>query len=267
MNAQGGFEPHVIALGEGQRRALALHCTMAFGGAWAGFSKAMPELTLVTPDMPSHGKSVDWDGVSSFGDTVFAGSLKAMDAAPMDVIGHSFGAMTALRIGVKHPERVRSLTLIEPVFFAIAQRDAPDTLDAHDQDAEPFKTAVAEGDFETAARFFNRMWSAGGPPWATLPNRTRNAMVRGVRVVPDTYDLLYNDTAGLLGEEGVTNVQIPTLLIRGEHAHSSITSVNNGLVERMPNASQAVIEGAGHMAPISHPKEVAEVVRPFLAAI
>lgn len=265
MTGQAGFTPHTAILGTGERRALALHCTMAFSRAWAGFSKLMPELTLVAPDMPSHGSSDDWDGTSSFGDTVFEASLAAMDDAPMDVIGHSFGAMTALRLAARHPSRIRSLTVIEPVFFAIAMRDAPHTMEHHDVASAPFKSAIAAGDMVTAARTFNQMWGANGPAWESIPERTRAAMVRGVRVVPNTYDLLYEDEAGLLAPDGLALVEVPTLMLRGAEAHPSVAAVNDGLVAMMPNATQDVVPGAGHMAPISHPAACVDLVRPFFA--
>lgn len=254
-----------MTLGHGDRQALALHCTMAFGGAWSGFSKALPELTLIAPDMPSHGRSDDWDEESSFADTVFAGSLAAMDDAPMDVIGHSFGAVTALRLAVTHPDRVRSLTVIEPVFFAVAIQDKPETLAMHDADAQPFRDAIEAGDRETAARAFNRMWSAEAPKWHDMPERNRVAMTRAIHVVPDTHAFLYDDTANLLAPDALAVCSIPTVILRGEHAHAAITATNDGLAARMPNAVQAVIAGAGHMAPISHPQEVAESVRELLA--
>jgi len=265
MNPQAGFAPHLMTLGSGARRALALHCTMAFGGAWKGLADAMPDLTLVAPDMPSHGRSADWDENSSFGDTVYEASLAAMDGTPMDVIGHSFGAMTALRLAVAHPDRIRSLTVIEPVFFGIAERDAPQTLGAHDEAATPFKDALKAKDMETAARLFNKMWSTDAPKWDTLPERTRAAMVRGVHVVPDTYGLLYDDTAGLLEPGALDDLHVPTLVMRGELAHPAIMAVNDGLAGRIPGAVQAVIKGAGHMAPITHPQACADEIRPLLA--
>ncbi|NNK16740.1 MAG: alpha/beta hydrolase [Sulfitobacter sp.] len=254
-----------MTLGKGKRRALALHCTMAFGGAWKGLSNALPELTMLAPDMPSHGRSPDWDEVSDFSDTVYAGTLSVMDEGPMDVIGHSFGAVTALRLAVAHPERVRSLTVIEPVFFAVALQDAPETLAQHDSDAQPFRDAIEAGDRETAARTFNRMWSAEAPKWDDMPERNRAAMVRAIHVVPDTHAFLYDDTAGLLDPGALDACTIPTVVLRGEHAHPAISANNDGLAARMPNAVQSVIEGAGHMAPISHPEAVADVLRELLS--
>lgn len=252
-------------LGRGPRKVLALHCTLAFGGAWADVAKTLgDEVTLIAPDMPSHGRSENWDEVSDFNDTVFAASAAQLGDEPMDVIGHSFGAATALRLGVKYPERVRSMTLIEPVLFVIAARDAPDLLAEHEALAAPFTEVMKTGDRALGARTFNRMWSSEGT-WDTMPERSRQAMIRAIHVVPDTQDFLYEDTYGLL-EPGVLDaIDIPTVLMRGEHALPAICAINTGLARRMGNASEVVIDGAGHMAPISHPVPTSEAIRDLLA--
>ncbi|MEP5727903.1 MAG: alpha/beta hydrolase [Sulfitobacter sp.] len=265
MRPQPGFAPYIATLGTGARPALGLHCTMAFGGAWAGVSKCLPDLTLTVPDMPSHGRSADWDETSDFADTVFTSSLAAMGDAPMDVIGHSFGAVTALRLAAQHPERIRSLTMIEPVFFVIAQADRPETLTSHDENAKPFLDAIASGDRENAARAFNKMWSTDAPRWHDIPERNRAAMTRAIHVVPDTHSFLYDDAAGILAPAELSDCHVPTLIIRGEHAHPAITATNDGLAKRMPKATQCVIDGAGHMAPISHPQPVAKALRELFA--
>lgn len=264
MSAQAGFAPNVTTLGSGARRALALHCTMAFGGAWTGLANALPDLTLIAPDMPSHGRSADWDEVSDFGETVFQASLAAMDDTPMDVISHSFGAMIALRLAVEAAEKVRSLTVFEPVFFAVARADAPDTLDLLDAQGVDFNDTLASGDRDAAARSFNSMWSDGSAPWGSLSERSRLAMARAVHVVPDTVQFLYDDTAGLLAPGALDGCTIPTLVVRGALSVPVITATIDGLASRMPNARAVVIEGAGHMAPITHPQAMAEAISPLL---
>jgi len=238
---------------------------MAFGGAWAGLAKCLGDrLTLVAPDMPSHGRSADWDGSSSFADTVYAAALSVMGDEPLDIIGHSFGAATALRLAVEHPGRIRSVTMFEPVFFAVALADAPDAVVDHDARAADFFAAIARGDRPLAARAFNRMWSDGAP-WDSLPERTREAMTRAIHVVPDTMRFLYDDCAGILAPGVLEAVATPTLLLRGELAIPAVIATNDGLARRMADAQQAVIAGAGHMAPISHPAGVAEAIAPLLA--
>ena len=264
MTGQLGFVPHVTTLGAGPRRALALHCTMAFGGAWAGVAKAATDLTLVAPDLPSHGGSADWDETSDFCEMVYGALLATMDDGPMDLIGHSFGAAIALRLAVTHPEKIRSLTVIEPVFFAVALQDAPETMAQHNAVAKPYIDALNAGDHETAARTFNRMWSVDAPKWEAMAPRTRAAMTRAIHVVPAQHDFLFHDTSGLLQPGALDACTIPTLIMRGQHANPAITATNDGLAARMPNATQSVIEGAGHMAPISHPVAVAAAMRGLL---
>lgn len=242
---------------------------MAFGGAWAGVARALSgHITLIAPDMPSHGKSDDWDEVSHLSDTAVISAASAMDDAPMDVIGHSFGAMTALRIAVSYPERVRSLTVIEPVFFAISRQDAPDTIESYESHSEPFAQAVQDRDWETAARAFNGMWSDdAAPSWDSLPERTRAAMVRGVHVVPGSRSVLYEDDRGLLRPGGVDAIAVPTLMLRGQNADPAIIAANDGLVARIPDARQAIVPGAGHMAPITHPDATAAIWKQFLDTV
>lgn len=255
---------HVRRLGEGSRPVLALHCTIAHGGAWKGLVRELgQEAAFVAPDMLSHGRSPDWDGHGDFQDRI----LEIADTQltePMDVIGHSFGATVALRLAVERPELVRSAVLIEPVFFAVAQLDAPDLVAAHGRAAQPYQEALEAGDAALAARLFNRMWSTeDSPRWPQLPESTRAAMIRGVHVVPMVDNALFADRAGLLKPGAMDRARMPIKLLRGTLTHPVIGAINDGLVRRLPNASAATVDGAGHMAPITHAAETAGIIRRF----
>ena len=113
------------SFGNGPRKVLAVHCTLAHSGAWRGVAAAMgSEVTFVTPDMLTHGRSPDWDKQGDF-QTRNTQAIEPLLEEPMDVVGHSFGATVALRLALAHPDKVRSLTMIEPVFFAVAAIDDP----------------------------------------------------------------------------------------------------------------------------------------------
>lgn len=250
--------------GEGPRDVLALHCTLAHSGAWKGLERAMKgEARFVSFDMPSHGRSADWDGKSDY----FADGFKQAAALlenGMDVLGHSFGAVIALRVAALAPEKVRSLTLIEPVFFKAAMDQAPDVLEAHDAQAKPFHDAYWDGDHELSARLFNRMW-ANGMQWEDLPEPARAAMVRAISVVPACSPAIYDDSEGLLEPGALDALTMPVRLLRGDQSHPVIKPVLEGLADRLPNARIEVIEGAGHMLPLSHAADTAAILRAVFA--
>lgn len=254
---------YVRRMGEGARQLLALHCTLAHSGAWSGMSQALGDATLIAPDMLSHGRSPDWDGRSDFFDAVTAHAKDQM-IAPMDIIGHSFGAMIALRLCIECPERVRSAVLIEPVFFAVARHDAPELFARHERDAQPVDDAFAAGDTAMAARLFNRMWGASsGPKWPDLPDRTRAAMIRGIDVVPAVHGALFDDAAQLLETARLGRASMPVLLLAGTDTHPVLPAICEGLRTRLPSATSAIVDGAGHMLPITHPHETAALVQDF----
>ena len=261
MSGQAGFHPHVTTLGAGPHRILALHCTMAFGGAWGGIAKVLgPQAQLICPDMPSHGRSPDWDEKSDFGDTVFASAVDTLGQGPMDVVGHSFGAAIALRLALAHPDRVSRLVLFEPVLFAVALADDPDSMGDHDSRASPFMQALARGERQEGARAFNRMWSGAGQ-WGRLPQSTKDAMARAVHVVPGTTPFLYDDAKGILKPGVLGGLNMPVLLMSGADTLDAVKATNAGLARRIgANAQQVVIAKAGHMAPITHPVELGTAI-------
>ena len=252
----------VRQFGTGPRPVLALHCTIAHSGAWRGLAGALEGgATLTTPDMLSHGRSPDWDRQGDYQDRSVAAVAHLLDPG-MDLIGHSFGATIALRLATEYPDKVRSLTMIEPVFFAVALQDAPEAQADHDRVAAGFSAAMATGDEALAARLFNRMWSTeAAPRWPDLPEQTRAAMIRAIHVIPACHTSLYDDAPGLLAPGVLDRITCPSLLLRGSLTHPVIGVVNEGLAARLPAAVSQVIPGAGHMLPISHPAETAASIR------
>ena len=266
---QGNALPQPVfvrELGQGPRRVLAVHCTLAHSGAWRGLAGEMgEEITITAFDMLSHGRSPDWDGQGDFQDRNTEAGAQFLTPEPMDLIGHSFGATVALRLAVAFPERVRSLTMIEPVFFAVALQDDPAPLADHDAELGGFVDAMTAGDAALGARLFNRMWSAGGARWPDLPEATRAAMTRSIRVVPACRASLYEDRAGMLKPGVLDRVTAPALLLRGSNTHPVIGVINDGLARRLRDAQNHVVQGAGHMLPISHPAETATELRALFA--
>lgn len=250
---------HARHFESGARRVLALHCMLAHGEVWRPVAEHLPSVSVTAPDFPSHGMSPDWDGDMDFHDTCLAAVVPFLDDQAIDIVGHSFGGTIALRLAVEHPERVRSLTLIEPVYFAVLKQSAPRILEDHLVAAQPYADAIASGDYETGVQRFTSMWGAG-VPWESMTLAARQYLIDRTHLVPAQYPAIFEDRQSVLSQERLARVNMPVLLVRGDQSLDVTAHINSALAEHLPNARQTTIEGAGHMAPITHAAETAAVI-------
>ncbi|GKY86988.1 alpha/beta fold hydrolase [Sinisalibacter aestuarii] len=259
-----GFPTHVTRSGSGARRAVFLHCSLAHSGAWAPAQAVLAErLDMVCFDRPSHGRSGAWDGEGGAAGLLdltarIAGALAGEGA---DIVGHSFGGIAALRLALTRPDLVRSLTLIEPPLFA-AIRGGP-RFAAHAGAMERFEAALAAGDRMKAAEIFNAALSPESP-WSEMTQAARAGLARRIHLIADENPVTLDDIAGLLAPGGLDAVDRPVLLIGGDLSPPIMDEVMSALAARLPAARRAVIAGAGHMSPVTHPQAVAGEIARFL---
>ncbi|WP_244437622.1 alpha/beta fold hydrolase [Roseivivax isoporae] len=241
---------------------LFLHCALAHSGAWKGVAERLSDrIDAVAPDMPGHGRSADWDGTGDLHDVVTGIAGSFLDdgslGTPVHLVGHSFGGTVALRLAEAHPDRVASLTLVEPVLFAAARGHAPEAFAGHVAEFGPIRAAFDAGRREEAARIFTTLWGDPARGWDDLSAAQRAALGAGMAYVLATDGALMEDSRGLLAPGRPEAVTAPTLLIRGAETRPVVAGIHAGLEARLPNAREVVVPQAGHMVPITHPDAVA----------
>ena len=64
--------------------------------------------------------------------------------------------------------------------------------------------------------------------------------------------------------EALPSIAVPTLVVVGELDEAFLAG-SRYMTEKMPDAELAVIAGAGHAPPVTHPAEFNAVLRAFLA--
>ncbi|WP_138934904.1 alpha/beta fold hydrolase [Roseovarius arcticus] len=262
---KGGFGTSWTTFGQGPRAALLIHCSLAEAGVWGSMARDLSgALTMTAFDLPGHGRSDVWDARGEMS-AVCAGIAAdfAKDAAPMDVIGHSFGAVVALKLAIERPDLVRSLVMIEPVFFAVGLRARPDACAAHLAEKHAFDVAMAAGDLALAAQGFVAAWG-GGRPWSKFSADQQARIAQQMPLIAAAGPALYDDVGGMLEPGVLEAVNIPVLLLEGSDAPAIIPAINEGLASRLPNAQRGVIGGAGHMSVATHPAQVSAEVLRFL---
>jgi pimeloyl-ACP methyl ester carboxylesterase len=253
--------------GQGARRALALHCSLAHSGAWSGLAAALSDLlTIDAFDLPGHGRSADWDGTTDLHRLATAAAAAWAEPGPVDLIGHSFGATVALRLAEERPELVRSLVLVEPVLFAAARGTDPVAHDRHVAHHRSFAALLAAGDRAAAAAMFHAEWGAG-ESLAALPESQRAYILARIAMILAADRVLLDDAEGLLAPGRIEAVSVPVLLVDGALSPPVIDAVMTALARRLTRPRRVTVPGAGHMVAISHAAAVADAVRAHLAAV
>lgn len=247
------------------RPVLALHCSLAHGGAFNGLAGQLSGISLMAPDLIGHGKAPDWDGTGDFHAAATAQALAVMQGRKMDLIGHSFGGTLALRLALEHPGLVRSLTLIEPVYFAAAKAAKDPAWDDFITDHRQFGEMIAHGDRLAATRQFHAIWG-GDTGFDSLPGRMQTYMADRIHLVTAPWNVVLDDAPGLLAPGRLEGLDLPVLILEGSESPAIIAAVNRALAARLPQAERAVVAGAGHMLPLSHADTVAALVQRHLAA-
>jgi pimeloyl-ACP methyl ester carboxylesterase len=184
--------------------------------------------------------------------------LATLDAAGVEravLIGNSFGGGVALRAAVVAPERVSALVLVS----ALAPGLEPS---AQLQSAWEEEEAAFESDgIDAAVRAVVKAWTL---PDATPELRERIATMQRRAYELDEPDLpapvdpLDQDPAALQG------LTMPTLILYGEHDMPDFRDGAARLADQISGSRQAVLDGAGHLAPLETPRSFREHLLGFL---
>jgi lipase len=251
-----------------KRPVLALHPSLAHGGAFAALAAALPDADITAPDMIGHGRAPAWDGYSDLHSACTRDALMQAEAlakasgGPIDLIGHSFGATLALRMALERPELLRSIVLIEPVLFAAARADGAPEYRAFATEHALFAALLDSGDLQAAAGEFQRHWG-DGQDFDGLPAAIRAYITHRLPLIVAQSAGLVEDSGGMLGYGRLESCPLPILLLRGTTGPRVISAIHRALIARLPNAQETIITGAGHMLPITHAPQAALAIRRF----
>ena len=239
-----------------------LHSSSSHSGQWKQLSDRLRDrFRVLAPDLHGYGKSdpLPADDRPYFrDDTAIVNMLMDNLDAPAHLVGHSLGGTIAVRVALERPDRVASLTLIEPVLFNLLEESEDPSRVPYLEVAHAMIVLVRFGDREGAARLFMDYWLGPGTLDA-MDERTRDYTIRTVDRVADDWFGISTHAPGAL-----TTVSPPTLLLCGEQTQPSTRRITEILREALPDAEYREIPGAGHMSPLTHPAPVNEIITEFI---
>lgn len=237
-----------------------LHSSMSSGEQWQRLRHQCSNETSC-PDLLGYGQSPLPDSPSdSFSIRHEIEALQGrLYQQPFHLVGHSFGAATALQIARRFPEQILSLSLFEPVAFHLLPEAHP-ALSAIRTVQQTIDSELSAGRPAQAAEFFIDYWNPAGT-FQRLSQQTQQQFTISIRKVAMDFSALMNEPSG---PEALSSIQCPILLLEGAHSTETAHAVINTLTQTFPDAEKHRLL-CGHMGPITHPELVNPLVSQFIA--
>lgn len=240
-----------------RRVVVLVHGTRMSRAQWNQYPPLLPDVELITVDLPGHGDRAGAEFTAEAALAVIdeamgrAGAVRADDRGQEPAVvlaGHSLGGYLAMMWAAEHPGRAGALVLIG----ASADPRGPLT-----GVYRGFARVLPHVGPERMARVANAVIRAVGggrsEEAAPLPDGAAYA------ALPAAWDLVMErGRPGLLAR-----VDCPVLLVNGQYDQMRVHARRFAQCCRQPLV--LVVSRASHLLPLSHPEAVVEVLRTALA--
>lgn len=242
------------------QRVVLMPCSASSARQWNALAEQLAAFVPVPLDLWGHGDRPHWHGAGALDLSAEAEAIgqACPDGAPFHLVGHSYGGAAALAFTASQPDRVRSLTLIEPSCFFIlkATEGSAHLLDEIRAVAEVINRGVLCGDYRDGMQTFIDYW-AGPGSWKSLPETKKEQFARLAIHVAHHFCALMEEPTTLAA---YAQIEVPTLILCGTGSPRPSREITRLLAEAMPLARHRTIPNAGHMSPITHPAEVNRLI-------
>ncbi|WP_419995902.1 alpha/beta fold hydrolase [Streptomyces boninensis] len=248
---------------------LLLHGLMGRASHWAATARWLAERhRAIAVDQRGHGRSgkpaagpYDRDAYVADAEAV----IEQLGLAPVTLIGHSMGALTAWQLAARRPDLVRALVICDMRASALGAQSQREW-------AEWFTTWPVP--FATLADV--RKWFGEDDPWLERPRRERGEFYAevmtesadGWRPVFSTEQMLQARATWVHDAhwEELAQVQCPTLVVRGLDGELGRAEAQE-MVRVLPQGRYAEIPDAGHLVHYDSPEGWRRALEPFLEEV
>lgn len=197
--------------------------------------------------------------------------IHALHLGRVVVIGHSYGALTALFLAAKHPEVVRTLVLAEPPAISLLKDlpgDEAKTGKAMFEDIQrrmvaPMQQAFRRGDREAGVAVFIDYVFNDPHAWDKMTRAARDETLRDAH----EWDVMMG-TGTLfppIEPRAIRRITAPVLLLSGSKTYPFLKLITEQLGRLLPNSETIVLPDAGHQMWYQEPDLCRKDVEAFLA--
>ena len=190
-----------------------------------------------------------------------AALLEDLGVRRAHIAGHSTGASIGAQLALDHPEKVHTLTLLEPTLVSLPLGGA------FLQAAAPVFEAYASGDHSGAFAMF--VTAASGLDWeacrALLEERVPGVVARSINDADTFFGVELPAVAEwTFGPQQAAAIRKPVLSVIGAETQPLWVEIAEFLRSSLPDVEECTIDGAGHLLQIQRPEPVARAMAGFL---
>ncbi len=271
-----GITLHYVDQGKGTP-VIFVHGSLSDGGYWADQAGRFAEHYRAiaysrrynypnsNPARSGYSAVIDAQDLAAFIHTLHLGKVV--------LIGHSYGALTALFLAAIHPELVRALVLAEPPAISLLAHlpgDEAKTGMAMFEDIErrmvtPMQEAFRRGDRDAGVGVFIAYVFNDPHAWDQMTKSARDEMLRDAHEwdVMMTTGTLFPD----IKSRTIRNITAPVLLLSGAKSYPFLGLITEELARLLPNRETVVLPDAGHQMWYQAPDLCRKDVEAFLVRI
>jgi pimeloyl-ACP methyl ester carboxylesterase len=235
-----------------------LHAGLADRSMWrehldhlsaAGFRAIALDLPGFGETPVTTGRQAPWEDVLE--------TMRALDVSAAALVGNSFGAAVALRVAAVAPAAISSLVLISPPPLAL--EPSPQLLAAWEAE----EAALERGDIDGAVDAVVEAWVM---PEAPEGVRERVGAMQRRAFLAQAAARETEEAPDPLEEhpDALARLSMPALAAFGEHDMPDFAAGAREIAEHVAGAEVAMIEGAGHLAPLEAPEAFRGLLLRFL---
>lgn len=248
---------HIRQFGSGDA-LVALHGFSLTGSQFADLG-SMIDRTIIAPDLPGHGRSVDEASDLTSAVTAVIDVLSGI-GTPTPMLGYSQGARLALLTALRRPELVSALVLISGTAGIRSEQDRRNRATQDDARAARIELLGLE-------RFLDE-WTATGITSTEHLGATARRVDRAVRLENTAEGLAaalrgYGQGTQPVVWDDLRDLSCPTLLIAGanDERYAEIAAAMHRL---LPASEMVLIDGSGHNPLADQPEQATDAISAFL---
>jgi non-heme chloroperoxidase len=214
------------------------------------------------PARPGYSAITDADDLAAF--------ITKLGLGKVDVVGHSYGALTALFLARAHPELVRALVLAEPPAVSLlrtlpadeSRRGKEMFADIQRRMVAPMQAAFRKGDRERGVETFIDYVFGDPAAWRKMSAASRADTMR------DAHEWDVMMTSGTLfptiEPEAIRRITVPVLLLSGAKSYPFIQTTDAELARLLPDNRHLVLSRSGHQMWYQQADDCRAAVEAFL---